>query len=93
MTPRRETSLCAKPIGSRDINQRERRADALGTLAWVAQQLQADKLPVELNAYEGAVHDFDNPVGVVKERKEIPSRLHAGRGVMAGANPAMREKA
>lgn len=177
LTPRHETSLCAKPIGSRDINQRERRADALGTLAWIAQQpwadagrvavlgwshggsavlaatdasnkivknqpftfktalafypgcaesrkndyrpntpltlflgadddwtppipcaelaqqLQADKLPVELNVYAGAVHDFDNPIGGVKERKNIPSRLHAGRGVMAGANPAMREKA
>ena len=177
LTPRRETSLCATPIGSRDITQRERRADALGTLAWVAQQswadagrvavlgwshggsavlaatdasnkivknqpflfktalafypgcaesrkndyrpntpltlflgadddwtppipcaelaqqLKADKLPVELNVYEGAVHDFDNPVGDVKERKEIPSRLHEGRGVMAGANPVAREKA
>lgn len=177
LTPRHETSLCAKPIGGRDINQRERRADALGTLAWVAQQpwadsgrvavlgwshggsavlaatdgsnkivknqpfffktaiafypgcaesrkndyrpntpltlflgadddwtppipctelaqqLQADKLLVEVNVYEGAVHDFDNPTGGVVERKNIPSRLHAGRGVMVGANPAMREKA
>ncbi len=177
LTSRRETSLCAKPIGSRDITQRERRADALGTLAWVAQQpwadaarvavlgwshggsavlaatddsnkivknqpftfktalafypgcaesrkndyrpntpltlflgadddwtppipcaelaqqLQADKLPVELHVYEGAVHDFDNPIGGVTERKNIPSRLYEGRGVMAGANPAMREKA
>ena len=177
LTPRREASLCAQPIGSRDINQRERRADALGTLAWVAQQpwadsgrvavlgwshggsavlsatdgsnkivknqaftfktaiafypgcaesrkndyrpntpltlflgadddwtppipcaelarqLQADKLPVELNVYEGAVHDFDNPVGTVVERKNIPSRLHPGQGVKAGANPAAREKA
>jgi dienelactone hydrolase len=177
LTPRRETSLCAQPIGSRDIKQRERRADALGTLAWIAQQpwadagrvavlgwshggtavlaatdgsnkivknqpftfktalafypgcaesrkndyrpntpltlflgadddwtppipcaelaqqLQADKLPVELNVYEGAVHDFDNPTGLVAERKNIPSRLHAGRGVMAGPNPAARQQA
>lgn len=177
LTPRRETSLCAQPIGSRAITQRERRADALGTLAWIAQQpwadagrvavlgwshggsavlavtdgsnkivknqtllfktaiafypgcaesrknnylpntpltlflgadddwtppipcaelaqqLRADKLPVELHVYEGAVHDFDNPVSGVKEYKNIPSRLHKGRGVMAGANPVAREKA
>lgn len=189
LKPRGETSICAAPIGSRNITQRERRADALATLAWVAQQpwadkdriaalgwshggsavlavtdatnkvvqsnqvtqltnqastekllfktaiafypgcaeslkngyrpntgltlflgadddwtppipcmdlakqLQADKYAVELNVYEGAVHDFDNPVGQVVERKNIPSRLHPGRGVMAGANPAAREKA
>lgn len=181
LTPRAEQSICATPIGSRNITQRERRADALATLAWVAQQpwadkdriaalgwshggsavlavtdarnklvqaqqqkdplkfktaiafypgcaesqknsyrpntmltfflgadddwtppipcinlakeLQADKYAVELNVYEGAVHDFDNPVGQVVERKNIPSRLHPGRGVMAGANPAAREKA
>lgn len=177
LTARGETSLCAKPPGSRDINQRERRADALGTLAWVAQQpwadagrvavlgwshgasavlaatdgsnklvkkqvlifktaiafypgcaesrkndyrpntaltlflgadddwtppipcaelarqLQADQLPVELHVFDGAAHDFDNPAGGVVERKNIPSRLHPGRGVMAGAHPAAREMA
>ena len=181
LTPRGESSICTKPIGSRDITQRERRADALATLAWVAQQPWADKeriaalgwshggsavlavtdgnhnlvknqqvadklkfktaiafypgcsesqkngyrpntsltlflgadddwtppipcmdlakhlqlqgLPVELTVFDGAVHDFDNPVGSVVERKNIPSRLHPGRGVMAGANPAAREKA
>ena len=181
LTPRGEQSICTKPISSRDITQRERRADALATLAWVAQQTWADKeriaalgwshggsavlavtdgnhnlvknqqvtdklkfktaiafypgcaesqkngyrpntsltlflgadddwtppipcmdlakhlqlqgLPVELTVFDGAVHDFDNPVGSVVERKNIPSRLHPGRGVMAGANPAAREKA
>jgi hypothetical protein len=39
------------------------------------------------------VHDFDNPVGTVVERKNIPSRLHPGQGVKAGANPAARQKA
>lgn len=61
--------------------------------AELAQQLKADKLPVELNVYEGAVHDFDNPVGDVKERKDVPSRLHAGRGVMVEPTPAARDKA
>jgi dienelactone hydrolase len=181
LTPRGETSICVQAIGSRNITQKERRADALATLAWVAQQpwadagriaalgwshggsavlaatdtnqkdvkdqqlknkisfktavafypgcaesrkndyrpnapltlflgadddwtppipcmemarqLQADNYPVELNVYEGAVHDFDNPVGAVVERKNIPSRLHPGQGVKAGANPAAREKA
>lgn len=181
LTTRGETSLCAQPIVGRKVTQIERRADALATLAWVAQQpwadagsvaalgwshggsavlaatdgnhqvvknhaianhvqfktaiafypgcggfqsygyrpntaltlflgadddwtppipcmdlakhLQADKLPVELHVYEGAVHDFDNPIGGVTERKNIPSRLHPGQGVKAGANPAAREKA
>ena len=181
LTPHGETSICVQAIGSRNITQKERRADALATLAWVAQQpwadagriaalgwshggsavlaatdaqqkevkdqqlknklsfktavafypgcaesrkndyrpnapltlflgadddwtppipcmemakqLQADKYVVELNVYEGAVHDFDNPVGSVAERKNIPSRLHPGQGVKAGANPVAREKA
>ncbi|MEN9670841.1 MAG: hypothetical protein RL018_1118 [Pseudomonadota bacterium] len=181
LTPRGETSICVQTIGSRNITQKERRADALATLAWVAQQpwadasriavlgwshggsavlaatddnqkdvknqqlknqlgfktaiafypgcaesrknnyrpnapltlflgadddwtppipcidmakqLQADKYAIELNVYEGAVHDFDNPVGTVVERKNIPSRLYPGQGVKAGAHPAAREKA
>jgi dienelactone hydrolase len=181
LTPRGESSICVQPIGSRHITQKERRADALATLAWVAEQpwadagrvavlgwshggsavlaatnalqkdvkdqqlknilsfktaiafypgcadslkngyrpntpltlflgadddwtppipcmdlakqLQVQKYQVELNVYEGAVHDFDNPVGTVVERKNIPSRLHAGQGVKAGANPVAREKA
>jgi dienelactone hydrolase len=181
LTPRGETSICVQAIGSRNITQKERRADALATLAWVAQQpwadasriavlgwshggsavlaatddnqkdvknqqlknhlgfktaiafypgcaesrknnyrpnapltlflgadddwtppipcidmakqLQADKYAVELNVYEGAVHDFDNPVGTVVERINIPSRLYPGQGVKAGANPEARGKA
>ncbi len=185
LAPRGEVSICVQPIGSRSITQKERRADSLAALAWVAQQpwadvgrvavlgwshggsavlsatnagsdglqkdvkdqqlkvqtrfktaiafypgcsdslkngyrpntpltlflgadddwtppipcmdlakqLLAEKYAVELNVYEGAVHDFDNPVGTVVERKNIPSRLHPGQGVKAGANPAAREKA
>jgi dienelactone hydrolase len=46
---------------------------------------------VELNVYPGAVHDFDTTLPGVRERKDVPSRLHPGRGVMAGQNPAARE--
>ena len=38
LTPRGETELCTQKIGSRKIDQTERRADALGTVAWVAAQ-------------------------------------------------------
>lgn len=179
--PRGEESICVQPIGSRKITQRERRTDALGALAWVAQQpwadvqrvavlgwshggsavlaatdsthilirnqmlshsprfktaiafypgcadalegvykpnttltlllgadddwtpplpcvalakrLQTENYRVELTMYDNAVHGFDNPVGSVVERKEIPSRLHPGRGVMNGPNPEARDKA
>ncbi len=61
----------------------------------LAEQLQKDSTQtgkaVELNVYPGAVHDFDTPLPGVRERKEIPSRLHPGKGVMAGQNPAARE--
>lgn len=177
LTARREDSICVQKIGTRNITQRERRADALGALAWVRQQLWADakrvavlgwshggsavlaatdvgkpaspEAPfktaiafypgcadavrqgyqpntsitlflgadddwtppapcvamaqqlqssasqhgqaVELHIYPGAVHDFDNPLPGVRERPSIPSRLHEGRGVMAGQNLAARE--
>lgn len=38
LTPRGETELCTQKIGTRKIDQGERRADALATLAWVAAQ-------------------------------------------------------
>lgn len=59
----------------------------------LAKHLQSENYKVELNVYEGAVHDFDNPVGYVKENKNIPSHLHVGKGVISGPNPAAREKA
>ncbi len=180
LRPRGETSLCAQTIGARKISQRERRADALGTLTWTRQQPWADPSriavlgwshgasavlavtdsqhiqvqtsqsapfktalafypgcsdalkrgyqpntsltfflgadddwtppapcitlaqqlkkeqtksghAIELHVYPGAVHDFDTPLPGVRERKDIPSRLHPGKGVMAGQNQAARE--
>ncbi|GAB3473575.1 dienelactone hydrolase [Polaromonas eurypsychrophila] len=38
LSPRGESELCTQKIGSRQIDQTQRRADALGTLAWVAAQ-------------------------------------------------------
>lgn len=42
LRPRGERELCTQRIGSRRITQAERRADALGALAWVAAQPWAD---------------------------------------------------
>lgn len=59
------------------------------------QRLKAASPPsphsLELHVYPNAVHDFDTPLPGVRERKEIPSRLHPGKGVMAGQNLAARE--
>lgn len=38
LTPRGESELCTQRIGQRRIDQTERRADALGALAWTAAQ-------------------------------------------------------
>ena len=51
-------------------------------------------LPVQFTLYPGAVHGFDD-VGdrPPRERTDVPSRLHPGKGVMVGPNPAAREAA
>jgi dienelactone hydrolase len=46
---------------------------------------------VEVTVYPGAVHDFDTPLPGLRERKDVPSRLHPGKGVMTGQNAAARE--
>ena len=38
LTPRGETEICTQKIGSRKIDQTQRRADALAAVAWVAAQ-------------------------------------------------------
>ncbi|MGB4115197.1 MAG: dienelactone hydrolase family protein [Polaromonas sp.] len=172
LTPRGETELCTQKIGTRKIDQTERRADVLGTLAWVATQPwaqpnriallgwshggsavlsstdasradvrgQAVKPAVavafypgcaaalksgykpsaplvlmlgekddwtppgpcialgqavgaEVNVYADSYHDFDNPVGEVRVRHDVPNGVNPGQGVHVGPNPAAREKA
>lgn len=172
LTPRGETELCTQKIGSRKIDQTERRADVLGTLAWVAMQpwaqpnriallgwshggsavlsatdatrsdvrgqavkpavavafypgcaasLKSGYKPTaplvlmlgekddwtppgpcvalgqavgaEVNVYADSYHDFDNPVGEVRVRNDVPNGVNPGQGVHVGANPVAREKA
>ena len=172
LNPRGVSQLCTQKIGTRSINQTERRRDALATLNWVAAQAWATPSKIallgwshggsavlastqqqhpevlaqsvraavaiafypgcsaaaranyqpnaplilmlgekddwtppgpcialgqavgaEVNVFADSHHDFDNPVGVVKLRKDVPNGLHPGQGVHAGPNPAAREKA
>ena len=172
LTPRGETELCTQKMGTRKIDQTERRADVLGTLAWVATQPWAqpgrvallgwshggsavlsatdasradvrgqaikpalavafypgcaaalksgykpsttlvlmlgekdDWTPpgpcvalgqavgAEVNLYADSYHDFDNPTGAVRLRKDVPNGVNPGQGVHVGPNPAAREQA
>lgn len=172
LTPRGETELCTQKIGSRKIDQTERRADVLGTLAWVASQPWAqpgriallgwshggstvlsstdatradvrgqavkpaiavafypgcaaaiksgykpsaplvlmlgekddwtppapcvalgNSVGAEVNLYADSHHDFDNPVGEVRLRKDVPNGVNPGQGVHVGPNPVAREQA
>ncbi len=177
LTPRGEVELCTQKIGTRKIDQTERRADALGALAWVAEQSWArpqhmallgwshggsavlsatdstradvhgvsvrgvkvrpavavafypgcsaalkshyqpsaplvmmlgekdDWTPpgpcielgkavaAEVNLYADSYHDFDNPVGRLQLRVDVPNGTNAGQGVHAGPNPAARAQA
>ena len=172
LTPRGESELCTQKIGTRKIDQTERRADVLGTLAWVATQpwaqpsriallgwshggsavlsatdtMRADvrgqpvkpavavafypgcaaaiksgykpnaplvlmlgekddwtppgpcvdlgkTVGAEVNVFADSYHDFDNPVGEVRLRKDVPNGVNPGQGVHVGPNPVAREQA
>ena len=172
LTPRGESELCTQKIGTRKIDQTERRADALGALVWVAAQgwaapqhiallgwshggsavlsatdnTRADVRGVnvrpavavafypgcsaalksryqpsaplvlmlgekddwtppgpcielgkavgaEVNVYADSYHDFDNPVGQVQLRADVPNGVNPGKGVHAGPNPVARAQA
>ena len=47
----------------------------------------------EVNVYADSYHDFDNPVGRVQLRADVPNGVNPGKGVHAGPNPVAREKA
>ena len=171
-SPRGETELCTQKIGSRKIDQTQRRADLLGSLVWVAAQpwAQPNRIALlgwshggsavlaatdasrsdvrgqavkpaiavafypgcaaaakagyqpsaplvlmlgekddwtppapcialgtavgaEVNVYADSHHDFDNPTGTVRLRKDVPNGINPGEGVHAGPNPVARQQA
>jgi dienelactone hydrolase len=47
----------------------------------------AKRVKAKAVVYPESHHDFDNPVGSVKLREEVPNGVHPGRGVHAGRNP------
>ena len=51
------------------------------------------ELGAEVHVYADSYHDFDNPVGVVKLRTDVPNGVHPGQGVHAGPNREAREQA
>lgn len=172
LTPRGEKEICTQKFGARKIDQRQRRADALGAFTWVAAQPWADTKRiavlgwshggsavlaatdatrddvmsnvvkpaiaiafypgcsdslksrwkpdtrlvimigelddwtpaapcvslgkdrnVEVTVFPDSYHDFDNPIGTVVMRKDVPNGVNPGQGVHAGANPVAREQA
>ncbi|HEY0200543.1 MAG TPA: dienelactone hydrolase family protein [Burkholderiaceae bacterium] len=170
LTPRGEHQICTQKIGSRHIDQTQRRVDGLAALDWVAAQPWADarkiavlgwshggtavlsvtdaantevarhantnpgqfavaiafypgcsaalrhhyqpgtrlvmqlgadddwtppqpcidlahQVGAEVDVYPDSYHDFDNPIGTVRMRKDVPNGIHPGQGVHAGRNP------
>ena len=47
----------------------------------------------QVHVYADSYHDFDNPVGSVKLRRDVPNGVNPGQGVHAGPNPQAREQA
>jgi dienelactone hydrolase len=41
----------------------------------------------KVNVYPNSYHGFDNPVGTVKLRTDVPNGVNPGRGVHSGRNP------
>jgi dienelactone hydrolase len=60
---------------------------------WV-KTLQAHKLPATITTYANAFHDFDNPNGKIRVRKDVPNGVNGEeKGVTVGPNPEAREAA
>jgi dienelactone hydrolase len=47
----------------------------------------------EVHVYPDSYHDFDNPVGAVTLRRDVPTGVNPGQGVHAGPNREAREQA
>lgn len=47
----------------------------------------------EVNVYPDSYHDFDNPVGTLRVRKDVPNGVNPGQGVHVGPNPSARRDA
>ncbi len=61
--------------------------------AWV-KTLQENKLPATITTFADAFHDFDNPNGKIRVRKDVPNGVNgAEKGVTVGPNPEAREAA
>ncbi|MGL5005421.1 MAG: dienelactone hydrolase family protein, partial [Casimicrobium sp.] len=58
--------------------------------AWV-KTLQEHKLPATITTFADAFHDFDNPNGKLRVRKDVPNGVKPGQGVTVGPNPQARE--
>jgi dienelactone hydrolase len=59
---------------------------------WV-KTLREHKLPATITTFADAFHDFDNPSGKIRVRKEVPNGVKPGAGVTVGPNPEAREAA
>ncbi len=59
---------------------------------WVA-RLRSEKQPATIATFENAFHDFDNPNGKIRVRKDVPNGVKPGEGVTVGPNPEAREMA
>ena len=46
-----------------------------------------------MTVYPDSYHDFDNPLGQVRLRADVPNGVNPGQGVHVGANPAARVQA
>jgi dienelactone hydrolase len=60
--------------------------------AWV-KTLHAYKQPATITSFENAFHDFDNPGGKLRVRKDVPNGVKPGEGVTTAPNPEAREAA
>jgi dienelactone hydrolase len=60
---------------------------------WV-EDLKKNKLPATIVTFDDAYHDFDNPSGKLRVRKDVPNGVNGkDAGVTVGPNPLAREAA